>query len=176
VALVIILLLSACGCQEAHPAVSPTTTAALQGLAAPQYFDVIRAACSPPLGWLPEPLKQDPLHTHQIWVSPTGRTAYGVIHFNLPLPVSTDLALWGFLSQMKRTEGQATLLEKQPGPNQNQIRFVAEGGQHRVRANLLVHGFEGWAIYAGTLKDDAVDAHELSLAEKARDCTKVQPR
>jgi hypothetical protein len=171
-----ILLLSVCGCQAARPAPSPPAIASTPGLAPPQYFDVIRATCAPPVDWLAQPLKQDPLHTHQIWLSPTRLTAYGVIHFNLPFPVSQDLALWGFLAQMKRTEGQATLLEKRWDSNQNLLCFVAEGGQHRVRANLLVRGFEGWAIYAGTLKDDAVNADELSLAEKARDCTKVQPR
>jgi hypothetical protein len=176
VALVIFLLLPAGGCRSTYVPPPQPPLAETTGLATPQYFDVVRAQCAPPAGWIPEPLKQDALHTHQLWLSPTRRTAYGVIHFNLPLPVSTDLALWGFLAQMKRTEGQATLLQKQSDANQNQLRFVAEGGQHRVRANLLVHGFEGWAIYAGTLKDDAVDAHELSLAENARDHTEIRPR
>ena len=44
-----------------------------------------------PDGWTAEPLKKSGRHSHQIWLSPTGETAYGVIHFSLPLPVGPEL-------------------------------------------------------------------------------------
>ena len=43
-----------------------------------------------------QPLKQSDRHTHEVWLSPTGKTAYGVIHFKLPLPVGVNLVYWEF--------------------------------------------------------------------------------
>ena len=80
-----------------------------------------------------------------------------------------------FLNQMRASEGEATLLEKRWDPNLNALRFVAEGGQYIVRTNLFVHGFSGWAVYAGTLRAYPVDQAELELAEQAREDTVVGP-
>jgi len=53
------------------------------------------------------------------------------------------------------------------------VRFVAEGGLYRVRANLVTRGRRGWAVYAGTRRDADLDADELDLAERAREQTLV---
>ena len=55
---------------------------------------------------------------------------------------------------------------------------MAEGGQYKLRANLLRSGLRGWIVYAGTLRDQPVDAEELELAERAREQTRVgsQPK
>jgi len=136
---------------------------------------LLQAICVPPLGWKPDPLKRSSTHVHEVWISPSGRTAYGVIHFELPLPVGHDLALWGFLNQMRASEGEANLLEKKWDANLGGLRFVAEGGQYIVRTNLFVHGFSGWAIYAGTLRAFPINQAELELAERAREDTVVGP-
>jgi hypothetical protein len=81
------------------------------------------------------------------------------------------VALWGFLQEMRRTEGQATLVEKRWDDRLPGIRFVARGGQHVVRVNLVVRGFHGWACYAGTLRGDEIVPDELELAEDAREQT-----
>jgi len=68
-----------------------------RALASQQEFDdALKALCPVPVGWQPEPLKVNARRAHERWVSPTGRTAYGVIHFKLPWPVGPDLALKGF--------------------------------------------------------------------------------
>ena len=108
------------------------------------------------------PLKHSPQHAHQVWLSPSGHTAYGVIHFSLPLPVGPDLALFGFLQNMKMHEGEANLISKNWDADLSCLRFVAEGGVYRVRVNLFVSGFEGWAIYAGTLRGFPINADELA--------------
>jgi hypothetical protein len=53
------------------------------------------------------------------------------------------------------------------------VRFTAEGGDYRMRINLICKGFRGWAVYAGTLRKEAEVPAELRLAEVARDRTKV---
>jgi hypothetical protein len=123
----------------------------------------------PPLGWQREPFKQSDRHNHSVWVSPTGGAAYGVIHFTMPLPVGEDLALRGFLAEMKRSEGEATLLSK--NRDGDRIRFVAEGGKYRIRGILLTRGFGGWAVYAGTLRSASPAVDELALAVQARENT-----
>jgi hypothetical protein len=73
----------------------------------------VDAICFPPRGWKLDPAAAASDHVHRVWVSPSGLTAYGVIYFTLPLPVGADLALWGFLGEMKRNEGDSSLLGKQ---------------------------------------------------------------
>jgi hypothetical protein len=139
-----------------------------------QYVAPVQALCVPPAGWTSEPVQtQNWRTTHQVWLSPSGHTAYGVIHFTLPLPVGTDPVLWVFMNQMRREQGDAKLLSKQWDSNIKGVRFVAQGGLYTVRTNLLLRGFDGWAIYAGTHNDEAVVDNELALAERAREQTQV---
>jgi hypothetical protein len=91
----------------------------------------------------------------------------------MPLPVGQNLALSGFLGQMKKTEGVATLLDRQDDPNLPGIRFVAEGGSHTLQGNLIVNGWEGWVIYAGTKRGRPFNQKEIDLAIAAREQTRV---
>jgi hypothetical protein len=143
------------------------------GLSPPFFDPDVDAICTPPLGWKANPLKSSPNHNHQVWLSPNGDTAYGVIHFKIPLPVGQNLAFDGFLSQMKQTEGEATLLDRHDDPTLPGIRFIAAGGIYVIRANLLVSTWEGWAVYAGTLKSGPILQNELDLAIRAREHTRV---
>ena len=106
------------------------------------------------------------MHAHQVWISPSGHTAYGIIHFTLPVPISPDVALWGFLQNMKQREGEANLLSKQWDSNLSQLRFVVEGGLYTVRCNLFLRGLQGWSVYAGTLRKEKIEADELAQAER----------
>jgi hypothetical protein len=151
----------------AIPATAPTT----QGLDQGEYLESVEAVCMPPEQWIAQPLKKSSRHTHQIWLSPTGRTAYGVIHFGLPVPVGHELVLWYFMKEMRRVQGEADLLSKQWDPNLRTLRFVASGGQYTIRTNLSVRAFDGWAVYAGTLREGPIEQNELDLAERAREHT-----
>jgi hypothetical protein len=75
------------------------------------------------------------------------------------------------MNEMRRTEGEATLLSKQWDQSLPGLRFVAQGGRYVVRTNLTVRGFHGWACYAGTLRDDPIVPDELAQAEEAREHT-----
>lgn len=150
-----------------RPALSST------GLDAPVPVESVDALCAPPTGWRIEPLKSSPKHAHQVWLSPSGHTAYGVIRMTLPLPVGSDLVLWAFMREMKKSEGEATLLSKEKDPELPGIRFVAEGGLYKMRTNLLVHGRHAWAVYAGSLRAETEIPEELELAARAREHTIV---
>lgn len=134
-----------------------------------QIVQTVSARCYPPEAWKPEPLKSSDRHTHQIWISPTGHTAYGVAHFTLPIPVGGDIVLFFFLQEMKNHEGEAHLLSKQW--DASTLHFKAQGGHYTVRANLQVRGLEGWIAYAGTRTDETVIPSELDQAAAARDQT-----
>jgi hypothetical protein len=142
-------------------------------LTPPVTDEVLRAAVTPPLGWKPEPLKQSDKHRHRVWLSSTGNTAFGVIYFDLPLPIGADLALWGFLKEMKNTEGEANLIFKTKDDSIPGLRFIAEGGPYRIRCKLQVDGFHGWVVYAGTLRAKPINQAELRCAELAREQTHV---
>jgi hypothetical protein len=143
------------------------------GLSTPFAHEPVDAVVVPPIGWVAEPIKQSKNHTHQVWLSPSGNTAYGVISFDLPWAVGPDWALWGFLKEMRETEGEATLLTKRRDPDLPGVRFVAEGGLYTVRTNLTTRGRQGWAVYAGTVRKAEVVPDELELAERAREQTVV---
>ncbi|MGH7214995.1 MAG: hypothetical protein ACREIT_09560, partial [Tepidisphaeraceae bacterium] len=110
---------------------------------------------------------------HQFWVSPSGKTAYGVIRFTMPLPVGADIVLPFFIAEMRRAEREATLVSKEKDPDLPGVRFVATGGLHTIRVSLITRGFRGWAIYAGSKRGEEPPAGELDLAQRARDHTRV---
>jgi hypothetical protein len=178
--ILVLLLLAAAsltGCRSTSPApLARATTAPIlrdPELTDPTAVPVVNAVCRPPVGWKLDPPKHSAQHDHLVWISPSGRTAYGVIYFHLPLPVGHELALWGFLNEMRASEGEAKLLQKNWDSNLNCLRFVAEGGQYTVRTNLFVRGWTGWAVYAGTLRAFAINAAELAVARRAREATEI---
>jgi len=176
-----LLLGAGAGCQSKyaniptyHPTTQPLTVIETAEFADPQSAPEVDALVTPPAGWNPDPIKSSDQHKHQVWKSPSGKTAYGIIHFSLPLPVPATWVLDPFLNQMRKSEGDATLIgQPQRDDSLPGVRFTAEGGDYRMRINLICKGFRGWAVYAGTLRNQAEVPAELHLAEIARDKTQV---
>jgi len=166
----VLVIATGCAKPKTQQSLPPTTRA---GISQTIYRGDLLSIATPPDGWVAEPIKQSTRHTHQLWISPSGKTAYGVLYFKLPWPLGQDLTLQGFLSQMRKTEGTATLLEKKNDPNLPGLRFVAEGGLYLVRANLIVDNWHGWAVYAATKVKMDVDENELEIAKHARESTRV---
>src|SRR5437016_5888202 len=117
-----LLLCGNAGCHHYYRprAIQPPMT----GLRPAAPNDDVQAMVTPPIGWTPQPLKFSDRHTHQIWLSPTGDTAFGAIRFKLPLPVGPRLLLSRFLYEMRRVEGASTLISKEDDPELPGIRFV----------------------------------------------------
>lgn len=165
---------TAAGNLPAVNSLAASDTLSAGSLADPFGHGELEAVVSPPAGWNPDPIKRTRTHAHQAWISPSGRTAFGVIRMNLPLPfIGPGVVLPRFLDQMRETEGEARLLSRQNDSDLHGIRFVAEGGQYRLRANLMTRGFRAWAIYAGTLRAQPEMPDELQLAEAAREETRI---
>ena len=164
-------LAAGCASRQAPRAAGPSTAPTV--LAERTVVPAVEAACRPPADWEMRPLKEGKNHTHQVWVSPTGNTAYGVIRFSLPLPVGPDTTLYFFLREMRASEGEAKLISKRRDAQLKGLRFVAEGGLYVVRTNLTTRGFRGWAVYAGTLRGRPILPSELAVAELAREETET---
>ena len=170
----VLLMLVGCTHQPRTPVSTTPTTAPVDAtLEFTAYNESVQATVSPPLGWRADPLKLSSDHAHQVWISPSGRTAFGVIRFSLPLPVGHEWALVGFMQNMKKSEGEGVLVSKQWDDTLPGIRFVADGGRYRVRTNLQVRGRSGWATYAGTLLAEPINDTELATAERAREATRM---
>lgn len=180
--LLLLPLLLAAGCaqksQQGSGDVLPTQPSTLP-LTEEQPVAAVRATCRPPVDWSAEPLKKTNMSEHQVWISPTGATAYGVLNVrHLLMPLASDERILNeFLDGMRKSEGAADLLEKQQdgslADGRGGIRFVARGGKYTVRANLVSSGRYAWIWYAGTLTGQPVRDDELKLAELARDRTRV---
>jgi hypothetical protein len=166
---ILFVALLSCGCRQESQRV-PVSAATDS---ATQYLDELDARIAPPPGWKQDIRQDQTARGHRVWVSPSGKTAYGVIRFSLPLPVGYEPVLWVFMREMRRSEGEATLLERRWDPNHKLLRFVAQGGLYTMRTNLIVRGFNGWVVYAGTLTAYPVMDSELALAERARELTLV---
>jgi hypothetical protein len=158
------------GCASRPRQVAPSETdISLLGLRDPYYEPAVDAVAAPPVGWKAEPFKNSDRHTHQVWLSPTGNTAYGIIWMKLPIPLGQDLVHWVYMREMRKSEGDAILINKKDDPELPGIRFEAEGGLYRTRNNLLVYGNRAWVFYAGTLRNKETDEVELDLAVRARE-------
>ena len=158
---------------DLRPAAQPAFTKDVPGLKPLEHRKDLEALVDPPLGWRPDDIKQNARHVHQVWLSPSGNTAYGVIVMKLPWPVGPDLLLWAFLDRMKDTDGQAQVLVKQKDDKLPGFHLVLNGNQYCLRCNLIVHNWRAWAVYAGTVRSAPIFQDELELAEKARDDTVV---
>lgn len=170
--LCVLLSWAVAGCAKtASPATQPA--AMNDGLTEPHRIPIVDAVVAPPVGWTAEPLKSSTRHAHQLWISPTGKTAYGVISIPLPLPVGTDLVFPFFMMEMRRSEGEARLLSREYDEHLRAVRFEADGKLYRIRSNLIVRGTQAWAVYAGTVRAQPVDDAELKLAVRAREHTVV---
>jgi hypothetical protein len=132
-------------------------------------IEPLDAICVPPAGWTLDRSDDAKRYSQRVWLSPTDRTSYGVIHFTLPFPLGNSIALAGFLSELRRSEGDARLISKTP--LDDRLAFVAEGGRYRVNGIILTRGAAGWAVYAGTLRAGPLAFDEVSLAVHARDST-----
>ncbi len=91
----------------------------------------------------------------------------------MPLPVGTDFALMGFMREMRRQEGEGRVLASDRDAELGGMRFIAEGGRYRIRANLFTRGFTAWVVFAGSLRNRPVNEAELPLAELAREATQI---
>lgn len=166
------------GCQskfanlpEYHASTQPLVARGLSDL---KPLVPVDAMVDPPVGWVADELKHDDRHSHQAWKSPSGNTAYGIIHFGIPLPVPAYIVLPSYLSAMKESEGEADLVgQAQKDDTLPGIRFTVDCGDYRMRTNFICKGFGGWAIYAGTLRSKEVNPAELELAERAREKTRI---
>ena len=162
-------LLTACSAQR-QIAATTQPVAEMAGLSATIPDPDVQAIVSPPAGWKAEPLKVAERSQHRVWISPSGDTAYGVIFVRLPLPVGSDLALIGFMMEMKKTEGDGKLLDKRRDAA-GVLRFIAEDPKHTIFARLITDGWLCWITYGGTLTGKPVNVAELLLASRAREAT-----
>jgi hypothetical protein len=133
----------------------------------------LRALSRAPLNWTAKPLIDDKRQSHTVWISPSGDTAYGIIRVGLPLPAPHEPVLWVFLSEMRKREGEATLLAKQWDDAVRGLRFEAEGVKYLLRATLSVRGMTCWVVYAGTHRDKPINEEELQQAIRARELTRI---
>lgn len=154
------------------------TSRPIEGIGQGFFEERVEAFVVPPQGWERDPPKTSDRHTHLVWLSPTGDTAYGVIYMKLPIPLLAtrpfhNTVLNRFLQQMRADQGEATLLEKQWQPDARRMDFEAEGGLYRIDASLIVRGMSGWAVYTGVLREGEENPEEIELGDRARRETKV---
>ena len=141
------------------------------------YEPALEATVYPPEGWVLDERVTDRGDPHWLWLSPTGNTAYGVIRFATPVPVGRDrfgheaAFRLGYLPGMRKEENRADVLDKSWDDERAVLRFEVEGDFHTVDGLMLIRGWRGWGVYAGTNTGGVRDDAEIALAEEAREKT-----
>lgn len=142
----------------------------------------VQAFVVPPDDWELDPPKVTDRHTHLVWLSPTGDTAYGAIYIELPTwaPVFMlsarslhNTVLDRIVDAMADDQGEATLLSKEWDREAERMHYEMEGGLYQIDAILSVRGYSGWTVYAGKLSEKPVNEEEMATALEARDATRV---
>ncbi|MEL7237679.1 MAG: hypothetical protein AAGK78_02365 [Planctomycetota bacterium] len=180
--LCVLLLAGGCARSTLRPDERPTTRAVTDAmgneLGTGTFEPRVEAFVTPPTGWEAEEEKMSGGHTHLVWLSPTGDTAYGVIYASAPFYVPAtemfhNIVLDRILKEMERDQGEANLLSKKWLGDRRIIRFEADGGLYHIRTNLQVRGRSVWCVYAGTFKGKLPREDELEIAVAAREATRV---
>ena len=165
--------------KDYQPALTQPTTA-VSVIAEPTWNESVRSECRPPVGWSHKPAEAQSGSQHELWISPTGATAYGVIvvkHWLMAL-ASNEKILAEFLKNMKASDGKAELVEKTADPELGGIggiRFVAIGQKYTLHANLMSSGNRVWIVYAGTANAMPINPAEYEIAKTARQLTVIEP-
>lgn len=129
----------------------------------------LQAICMPPAGWVDKGMKQGDNHVRRTWVDPTNTMGYCVIRASLPLPVGESMVLSAFLAEVRKTQGDARLIEKRSSGEG--LTFVAESPILRYEGRVHCSGFRGWIVFASILNTDSAHPENLKVAEAARDAT-----
>lgn len=134
-------------------------------------LDKFSVYATPPAGWeLKRNNAGDDRAEHVVWISPTNRTAFGIIFFKMPFPVGHDLAFrYGFLAEADKREGPVNVVEKRWDEQIEGLRFIVDTQKYRVQAKMFVRGSRGWATYAGTRNDMPLEIAERDQAIAARE-------
>ncbi|MGF1632601.1 MAG: hypothetical protein ACFCVE_02020 [Phycisphaerae bacterium] len=146
------------------------------GLTQGNYVEELAALVYPPAGWESDGLREQSSVYSKHWVSPGGRTAFGVIHFELPVHaaiVPHGIVIDRYVDKQRETEGAGTLIEKAWDDQLGGTRFVSQGQLYYTRNYLVTRGYDGWFVYAGTLVDQPVDEPALETAVAAREATRL---
>lgn len=170
-------LVGAAGCagplNRGPTADAPVALAPAIDLLPPEYVPDLRATVRPPAGWAKQPAEASLNSTTQLWLSPGGETAFGVIAFWLPLPVGTDAVVPVYLGEMRRRDGRADVVSRTDDDALGAVRVVADSDTFRTRTTILVRGLRGWAVWAGTLQSRPVNEATLAAAEAARESVRL---
>jgi hypothetical protein len=125
----------------------------------------------PPEGWEADPLKRDDKSVRALWVSPTKATAYGVVSFDLPLPLGPGWTLPGFIAETQRVVGPTRLVSSSKDENSGGVQFAADLPLYKLEGVLWTRGFTGWVTYVSTEKSVPLQEAEYKAATTARDET-----
>lgn len=179
--LTLVALAPGCSRSTLRPEDQPTSRR-IDEIGQGQFKASVEAFVVPPDDWTLEPPKTSDQHTHLVWLSPTGDTAYGAIYLELPgwAPVFLlsaksvhNRVLDGVMDAMAADQGEATLLEKEWDGSSERMYYKAEGGLYLIDAVLSVRGHSGWTVYAGKLRERPLNEAEMKTALAARDATQV---
>lgn len=166
-----LLLVGGTGCSSAQPVsvrslIHHQAMIDFSGLKPAEHFEIVKAQAAPPAAWRQLEPKRRALYTDQQWRSPSGRTAVGVAHVRMPLPLNSRALLW-FAKGQYTKQGDDGRLIGQWVDDLGRSWFEAANNKYHVRGFIVTDGFEAWIVYTGRKTTEPTDMSEIALGARA---------
>lgn len=170
-ALLMSLAAGGVGCQTAQPVsmnrlINHQAMIDFSGLASLKHCDTVKAEVAPPTSWKELVPKKTSIYTDMQWRAPSGNTAVGVAHVNMPLPFDAGAVVW-FAKHRYAKQSEDGRLLGQWVDALGRSWFEAENHKYHVRGFVVTKGFEAWICYSGFKTQEPIDTSELALAARS---------
>lgn len=136
------------------------------GLSEPMPVQDLKASASLPNGWTALRLQKAALYSHQQWRSPSKRTAVGVTHVKMPLPLSTKALVWMAMGEATKRVNDGKIIRRWNDALGREW-FEAENEKYRMTGYVMTRGFDAWINYFGYRTTEPQEPAEIELATKA---------
>ncbi|HEX2971245.1 MAG TPA: hypothetical protein VHP11_02860 [Tepidisphaeraceae bacterium] len=128
----------------------------------------LKAHVALPAGWFPLGLQKATLYSHCQWRSPTKRTAVGITHVPMLLPLSTKALVWMAMGEITKRVNDGKIIRQWTDEVGRQW-FEAENSKYHLTGYVMTRGFDAWINYSGYRVGEPKEESEVALAIKSLD-------
>jgi len=139
-----------------------------RGLCGPMAVPDVSVTASLPLGWIELKTQKTLLYTHQQWRSPTKRTAVGVTHARLLMPVGMPVIEWMVMGEVNKRSKDGKVI-RDWRDDLGRHWFEVENTDFHITGYLMIRGCDVWVNYWGYRAREPIEPADIKLASQSLD-------